>query len=442
MMFSVLAALFAINAFSATMLCASNDYMHRNTSSNATSSTINDTLVAYFPKGSWQFNPAHNANREIIQHLQDSLVTSREYPNFYKKLTDILIEGGSSPEGSQKLNLTLSKSRGETVSRYIIANSTLTPHIITTSFTGRDWEGLLTMVEKDPNIPYRTQVLEILQQVANSDEANTAAVANSDATLKTLKQLAGGDPYRYIYKNIFPKLRATKVEFVYERLPKLGYMQSVDYTVEFPQPQILTTRRCPFVELTDTQYAFKQKVAAAQQSDKESQGRSVIMAVKSNLLYDAAITPNIGVEFPIGKDYSVQGNWMYAWWKSDPSAWYHRTYGGDISVRRWIGKKHHSRPLTGWHAGVYGQMLTYDFIWGKKGYLGDRWSWAAGVEGGYSKAIGRRLNLDFSLNFGYLTGIYQEYIPQDGCYVWQATKQRRWIGPTKAEISLVWLLGR
>ena len=39
-------------------------------------------------------------------------------------------------------------------------------------------------------------------------------------------------------------------------------------------------------------------------------------------------------------------------------------------------------------------------------------------------------------------GRYYEYEPLDGHYVWKATKNRHWIGPTKAEISLVWLLGK
>uniref|UniRef100_UPI00402A35A9 DUF3575 domain-containing protein n=6 Tax=Bacteroidaceae TaxID=815 RepID=UPI00402A35A9 len=39
-------------------------------------------------------------------------------------------------------------------------------------------------------------------------------------------------------------------------------------------------------------------------------------------------------------------------------------------------------------------------------------------------------------------GSYKEYIPLDGHYVWQTTKNRRWFGPTKAGISLVWLIGR
>ena len=41
-----------------------------------------------------------------------------------------------------------------------------------------------------------------------------------------------------------------------------------------------------------------------------------------------------------------------------------------------------------------------------------------------------------------MTGQYHEYLPLDGCNVWQSTKQRRWWGPTKAEISLVWFVGR
>jgi hypothetical protein len=39
-------------------------------------------------------------------------------------------------------------------------------------------------------------------------------------------------------------------------------------------------------------------------------------------------------------------------------------------------------------------------------------------------------------------GEYKEYTHMDDCYVWQVTKSRHLIGPTKAEISLVWIIGR
>ena len=64
------------------------------------------------------------------------------------------------------------------------------------------------------------------------------------------------------------------------------------------------------------------------------------------------------------------------------------------------------------------------------------------VEYGFSLPIARRLNLDFVIAGGYNWGIFEEYIPVDGHFIWQATKNRRYFGPTKLEVSLVWLIGR
>ena len=63
------------------------------------------------------------------------------------------------------------------------------------------------------------------------------------------------------------------------------------------------------------------------------------------------------------------------------------------------------------------------------------------MESGYSLPVTRRLNLDFTLGIGYLGGKYYKYTPADGCYVWQETKQRHYFGPSKLEVSLVWLIG-
>ena len=74
--------------------------------------------------------------------------------------------------------------------------------------------------------------------------------------------------------------------------------------------------------------------------------------------------------------------------------------------------------------------------WGINGVTGEAWLTAN------SLPVGHRFNVDFTLGIGYLGGLYKEYIPLDGHYVWQTTKKRRWFGPTKAGISLVWLIGR
>jgi len=163
------------------------------------------------------------------------------------------------------------------------------------------------------------------------------------------------------------------------------------------------------------------------------------LALKSNLLYDALLVPNLGAELYVGKNISISFTWMHAWWKTDRRHYYWRTYGGELEVRKWFGTKAAQR-LNGHHAGLYAGSLTYDFELGRRGNLSDRWTRHFGLSYGYSWRIAPYLNLDCSIGIGYLTGRYKEYLPVDGCYVWQATKNRHWVGPTKAEVSLVWLI--
>ena len=66
---------------------------------------------------------------------------------------------------------------------------------------------------------------------------------------------------------------------------------------------------------------------------------SFCMSLKTNMLYDLLAVPNIGIEFYLGKNWSIAANWMYAWWKTDKHHRYWRTYGGDIAVRKWFGRR-------------------------------------------------------------------------------------------------------
>ena len=59
----------------------------------------------------------------------------------------------------------------------------------------------------------------------------------------------------------------------------------------------------------------------------------------------------------------------------------------------------------------------------------------------YLQEEAESLNLDFTLGVGVFHGKCKEYLPIDGRYVWQLTKKMNWVGPTKAEISLVWHIG-
>ena len=176
-------------------------------------------------------------------------------------------------------------------------------------------------------------------------------------------------------------------------------------------------------------------------------GKAQSFALKTNALYDLALIPNIGAEVALGKQWTVSADWMYTWFSSNNRHRYWQGYGGYLTVRRYFGSQTSDlRPLTsafsGHHLGAYVLGLTYDVEWGGRGYQADHFGFGGGIEYGYALPVSSRLLLDFSVGIGFQDGEYKEYTPQDDHYVWQSTHKRHWFGPTKAEVTLKWILGK
>ncbi len=183
--------------------------------------------------------------------------------------------------------------------------------------------------------------------------------------------------------------------------------------------------------------------AVAQQSSDEqsSEGTPLVWSIRSNMLYDAALIPNIGVEFAINDSWSVGANWVYAWWNSWKKHNFWRIYGGEFIVNKYLFRDEDSQRMTGSHVGAYFQGATYDFELGGDGIMAN-FNWGLGVSYGYSLAVNRSLNIDFEIGVGYFGGKTQRYYPDEGCYVWSEDKQLNYVGVTKLGVSLVWFLNR
>ena len=377
-----------------------------------------DSVRIYFHQGKVNIDTCllDNGNEmerfaKICSALNDSVRLIRK----------IQIIGGASPEGGGLLNGRLSEKRAEVLWRYISPYIKIPVLEKDFHFSGSDWNGLITMVRADVNVPEREDVLRLLEKIVRLENQDSPYWGGE------LKRLKGGRPYSYLYKFHFPKLRSSMVKICYDSDP------------------INPVRDTVYIHTRDT-LCIRDTVTVIAPVKK----RPFCMAVKTNLLYDAVLIPDIGVEFCLGKNWSVAGNWMYAWWKSDRHHNYWRLYGGDLEVRRWFGRKASEKPLAGHHIGLYGRIFTYDFETGGTGYMGgkpggtlwDKMNYSVGLEYGYSLPVARRLNLDFVIGVGYWGGEYHKYAPIDGHYVWKETRRRHWFGLTEAEISLVWLLGR
>ena len=336
-------------------------------------------------------------------------------------LKNIHVVGSSSPEGPLRFNQKLAHQRALSVASYLKEHLFIVDSLLQVSSKGVDWEDLKTLVARLENLPNRVEVMEVLEKDYGHNER-----------LWRLKQINRRIPYRWLYKHVFPLLRCSRV-IVSGELKPLPLKPEV-----LPDTLVIVTEEQVQPVVTDS---VETQAPAIIETDVDA-SRNVYWALKTNALYDVALVPNVGVEVFLGRQWSVAGNWMHAWWSNRGKNNFWRIYGGDVEVRRWFGKKAAEKPLQGHHLGMYGQLVTYDFEFGGRGYLGDKWTYGVGVSYGYSLPLAKRLNMDFTLGLGYLGGEYKEYLPIEGHYVWQVTKRLHWWGPTKAEVSLVWLLGK
>ena len=169
--------------------------------------------------------------------------------------------------------------------------------------------------------------------------------------------------------------------------------------------------------------------------------RHPLFAVKTNLLFDAALMPNIELEVPIGKRWSLNGEYMFPWWLINDDRYCLQVLMGGLEVRYRPGRRSGRDVLTGHFLGLYAGGGKYDLQWDKNGYQGEFFI-AAGVSYGYAHSIARNLRLEYNIGIGMLRTDYRHYHSRDNhrTLLWQENGEYTWLGPTKLKISLVWLI--
>lgn len=91
-----------------------------------------------------------------------------------------------------------------------------------------------------------------------------------------------------------------------------------------------------------------------QKNQKENTGKT-ILAVKNNLLYDIALAPNIEIEVPIGRQWSLNAEYKCPWWSDSNKEICYQLLSGGIESRFWLGNRAGRRQLTGHFIGLYAE---------------------------------------------------------------------------------------
>lgn len=139
--------------------------------------------------------PNHANNAIELQKVDNILRPLLTQPERYQ-IKGASIKGYASPEASYEYNLLLSRQRADgfksyLLSKYGLYNLSQFPAV----GMGEDWEGLRRAVAHG-NMPNKEAVLGIIDGVGlfNGRE-------------KLLMELAGGVPYKYMFRNYYPSLR-------------------------------------------------------------------------------------------------------------------------------------------------------------------------------------------------------------------------------------------
>ena len=380
-----------------------------------TLSSQGDRYFLYYFRDRVDLQEDYLDNEPQMARIRDILARS-------PRIDSIAIYAYASPEGAPHRNDWLARRRAEVARDFILANlpndSVLLPQNIILHPMGENWEGLYEELDANYHLMNRDRVMKIMR-----------ADIPTETKKWRLKQLDNGFTYNWIIRHHMPALRVATWLCVYQPIPEFVADTMPDISVQMPTLPELES--LPVTEV--------------------SRKKKTILALKTNLLYDALSLVNYSIEVPIGERFSALWYHQFPWWTwgqaDNQYCIRFLSIGGE--GRWWFkpmprpqtGKSVQRDRLMGHFVGLYAESGKWDFEWGRDiCHQGEHWS--VGLSYGYSMPLGRRLNMEFSLSLGYASIAYRGYTPSENYEIlWRdPAKQGRWhyFGPTKVQVSLVY----
>lgn len=389
-----------------------------------------DPVRIYFRIGSSEVDPTFRDNARNLAHIINTL--SGEIVT--DSIDHMTIEAFASPDGSEEFNNRLAGDRARSISDYIISHTSVNPAIVRSSSGGIAWDELRRMVDADRSVPSRAHILDIIDNVEVRIFDSKGRLV--DSRKKRLMDLDAGRPYRYLCDNIFPELRNAAVITLYIKGspdpvilsgPAETPSESVDKAPPSEEPEPLPAPVATAPQLTEETDTVQTEHTPCKPVHR--------LAIKSNLIYDALLMPNLEIEYRINDRWSVALEGNVAWWHNDSKHKYYQIAMIAPESRYWFMTRN---PWHGHYVGLFAGGGKYDLENGGRGYKGE--GFISGVTYGFMFPIARNLSFDAEIGLGYVNTRYREYIPRDGHYLFQRRSRTDYFGPVKVKFSLVWRL--
>lgn len=396
------------------------------------------TLQVFFDLGKTEIDPKLNGNAESIERFFTALdsITKEPGTEIFKK---VHIRSSSSPEGRTLLNEELSRKRAESLAS-LLKERTFPDAQFEINSIGEDWQSLANLI-RTSNIKSKEIAIKIIEQTPTYIFDGKKIVGGRK---KEAMELRRGKTWLELADTYFPLLRQATLTLSYSYLhPELTA----------PENCLPALRATSLLQDPVQVRSFPSSLPHPAYPETQASGRKgkPLFAIKSNLLFDAATLLNLGVEIPISQRFSIATDIVFPWWKNSNNDVTIQMLAGTLEGRYWFGDRSTKEQLTGLFAGLYAGAGYFDFQLGRltdgRGIQGDFYI-MSGLSAGYAHKISNSLRLEYSLGLGYLQCKHCDYISVDDTkygtikvlpYPWQEKKTSLFI-PTKAAISLVWML--
>lgn len=166
------------------------------------------------------------------------------------------------------------------------------------------------------------------------------------------------------------------------------------------------------------------------------------VAVKTNLLYDATATVNLGAEIGLSPKWTLDLSGNYNGWTfSENKKWKH--WLAQPEARYWLCERFNGHfvgaHLLGGQYNVGGIKLPFGLYKNLEDYRYEGWYAGVGLVYGYQWLLGKRWSIEAALGLGYIHAYYDQYdCPH--CGEWRGSGNKNYLGVTKAAVSLIYII--
>lgn len=173
--------------------------------------------------------------------------------------------------------------------------------------------------------------------------------------------------------------------------------------------------------------------------------RAQTVGIKSNLLADALLSPNLGVEIGLAPKWSLDiSGQINAWtisghkwkhWMAQPEAryWFCQRFGGHFLGLHAIGGQ-----FNWGHLGLKGNFLGSNFD-GLNDHRYQGWGVGAGIAYGYAWPVAKHWNIEAEIGIGWIYTRYDKYPCAECGTKLEDNRVHNYVGPTKAAINVEYL---